>query len=116
MDIRNFLNASLKDEPKCHDGEGVLKHISLFGSGDFSSKLRFINYTILPPGTSIGVHRHGNDEELYVILEGQGLMEVDGEKKEVKAGDIILNKPYGEHGLTNNSFADLKVLVFEVGI
>lgn len=116
MDIRSFKNANLKDEPNCHGGEGVLRHISLFDKVDFSSKLRFINYTILPPRTSIGVHKHGNDEEIYVILDGRGLMIVDGEEKEVSAGDIIINKPYGQHGLMNNSDEDLRIFVFEVGI
>jgi quercetin dioxygenase-like cupin family protein len=116
MKVRNFLNANLKDEPNCHQGEGVLKHISLFEDEDFESKLRFINYTILPPGTSIGVHGHRNDEETYIVLEGNGTMMVDGELKEVIPGDVIVNKPYGTHGLANNSEAELKILVFEVGI
>ncbi|HEY5561508.1 MAG TPA: cupin domain-containing protein [Clostridiaceae bacterium] len=116
MPIRNFLKANLGDEPNCHGGEGVLKHISLYEDKDLLSKLRFINYTILPAGTSIGLHGHGNDEEIYIILEGQGIMEVDGEEKAVSPGDVILNKPYGEHGLKNNSNSDLKILVFEAGV
>lgn len=116
MPIRNFLKANLGDEPNCHGGVGVLKHISLYEDNDFSSKLRFINYTTLPSGTTIGIHEHGNDEEIYIILEGQGIIKVDGEEKDVFPGDVILNKPYGEHGLRNNCKENLKILVFEVEI
>ncbi|EKQ56501.1 MULTISPECIES: cupin domain-containing protein [unclassified Clostridium] len=116
MNVRNFLNSNMKDEPNCHDGQGILKHISLFDDEDFSSKLRFINYTILPAGTSIGLHTHSNDEEIYMILEGQGLMTVDDESKQVQQGDVIVNKTFGSHELINNSSDDLKILVFEVGI
>lgn len=116
MIVRNFLEAILQEESNMHDGKGTTNHAQLFFNQDFKSNLRFINYTILTPGSSIGVHKHGNDEELYIVLEGNGIMTVDGEEKEVKAGDIILNKPFGEHGLRNNSEHDLKILVFEVGI
>jgi mannose-6-phosphate isomerase-like protein (cupin superfamily) len=116
MNARNFLKADLEDVVHCHEGEGIVKNVSLFTDHDFSSKLRFINYTILPSGTSIGVHKHGKDEEVYVILEGQGLMEVDGEQREVRCGDVIVNKAFGEHGLVNNSEGELKIFVFEVGI
>ena len=68
----------------------------------------------MPKGTTIGLHKHGNDEELYIILEGTGVMHVDGEDKAVTAGDIIVNKPFGVHGLENNSEEDLKILVLEV--
>ena len=43
-------------------------------------------------------------------------MEVEGEIKQVQQGDVIINKPFGSHGLTNNYDEDLKILVFEVGI
>lgn len=116
MNVRNFLTQPLEKLEHCHDGKGVLNHISLFGSCDFTTNIEFINYTILLPGTSIGEHKHGNDEELYIILEGTGLMNVDGETRLVNAGDIIVNKPFGTHGLENNSERDLKILVIGVCI
>lgn len=116
MNVRNFLNSDMNDEPNCHDGHGILKHISLFENNDFLSKLRFINYTILPIGSSIGLHTHQADEEIYIILEGQGLMTVDTDSKQVLQGDVIVNRPFGSHELINNSDVDLKILVFEVGI
>ena len=111
--IRNFLESDLEDLPNCHAGNGVLNHIQLFAEQDFKSTLRFFNYTVLPPGTSIGLHKHGNDEEIYVILAGSGQMILDGARHAVHAGSVILNRPYGEHGLENTGDCDMKVLVFE---
>ena len=71
-------------------------------------------YGPLPPGTSIGKHRHGQDEELYLVLEGEGLMELDGVEFPVRPGSVILNKPHGTHGLRNTSQAVLKLFVVEV--
>jgi mannose-6-phosphate isomerase-like protein (cupin superfamily) len=114
--IRNFLESTLEDLPNCHDGIGVLKHIQLFTEQDFKSALRFLNYTVLPPGTSIGLHTHGNDEEIYIVIEGSGQMTLDGTIHPVCAGSVILNRPYGEHGLENTGNCDMKLLVFENGI
>jgi quercetin dioxygenase-like cupin family protein len=114
MEVRNFLKAELEALDNCHKGVGTLRHTSLFKGSDFNTNIRFMNYTILPPGTSIGEHKHGDNEELYIILEGQGIMTVDGETRAVSAGDVIVNKPFGTHGLSNNSDEDLKILVMEV--
>ena len=116
MAIRNFLDANLEDCAKIHDGVGILKHKTTFGGSDFETPVKFLNYTILPPNTTIGLHTHGNDEELYIVLEGNGLMHDEGEVKEVKPGDIIVNKPFGTHGLENNSDNDIRILVLGVGM
>jgi mannose-6-phosphate isomerase-like protein (cupin superfamily) len=112
--IRNFL----KLEPElavCHDGEGLVKIVSIYDKKDLDTPLQFIHYTTLPPRTSIGLHKHGDDEEVYVILKGTGIMEVDGQKTQVAQGDTILNKPFGSHALYNTSDNDeLSILVFEV--
>lgn len=114
MVVRNFLTSELTPLVGCHDGVGVLRHCGLFSSRDLSSAISFVNYTVLPPGTSIGDHTHGADEELYVVLEGTGELTVDGETRSITQGDIHLNKPGGTHGLRNASQADVRVLVIGV--
>jgi ADP-ribose pyrophosphatase len=62
--------------------------------------LRFIDFSVLAPGADIGCHTHTDDnEELYVIVEGRGLMSLDGEEFEVQPGDVILNRAGGSHGV-----------------
>ena len=111
--IRNFLSAASTEEVT-HAGKGEVRNARVYGDADLSTKLRFVIYSKLKPGTSIGYHTHENNEEVYVILEGRGVMTINGEAHEVSRGDVILNKPYWSHGLENNSGADLKILVFEV--
>lgn len=111
--IRNFLSAPSRQEV-AHAGHGMVRNTLVYGDTDFHSNLRFVIYSELKPGTSIGYHTHENNEEVYVILEGRGVMTINGEAQEVSAGDVILNKPYWSHGLENNSDNDLKILVFEV--
>jgi mannose-6-phosphate isomerase-like protein (cupin superfamily) len=44
----------------------------------------------LPAGTATDRHYHQLSEEFYYLLEGRGLMEIDGQEREVGPGDAIL--------------------------
>ncbi|MDB4668286.1 cupin domain-containing protein, partial [Akkermansiaceae bacterium] len=44
----------------------------------------------LPIGGETERHYHKVSEELYYLLEGKGLMEIDGEERKVGPGDAIL--------------------------
>jgi mannose-6-phosphate isomerase-like protein (cupin superfamily) len=111
--IRNYLTAEHKLETS-HDGKGQVNSVKLFDHTDFSTPLRFLYHIEMDPGTSIGYHQHGENEELYVVLEGSGTMTVNGEAREVEEGDIIVNKPGWSHGLQNTSETTIELLVFEV--
>ena len=112
MLIRNFLNIPLKDEV-IHEGEGLCRHAMVFGDSDIQAPVRFINYTVLPPKASFGIHRHGNDNEFYVVLSGEGVYYQDGEEQCVSTGDIMMNSPHGAHGIRNTGDTDMALIVFE---
>ncbi|MGD1978980.1 MAG: cupin domain-containing protein [Akkermansiaceae bacterium] len=44
----------------------------------------------LPSGGSTERHYHKVSEEFYYILNGNGMMEIDGEEREVGPGDAVL--------------------------
>ncbi len=113
MIVRNFLELPGEMGPS-HNGVGEVRATWVYRAEDFETPLQFLIYTEVPPGTSVGLHTHGNDEEMYVILDGEGTMTVNGETRVVKKGDAILNKPGWTHGLENTSDKVLRMLVFEV--
>lgn len=45
---------------------------------------------ILPAGAATDRHYHKLSEEFYYLLAGRGLMEIDGEEREVGPGDTVL--------------------------
>ena len=51
-------------------------------------------------GGSTQRHYHKLSEEFYFILEGSGLMEIDGESREVGEGDAILIPAGAWHTIT----------------
>jgi mannose-6-phosphate isomerase-like protein (cupin superfamily) len=109
--IRNVHDLPAMDGP-IHGGIGAARNAPVFGPGDFSTALRFVNYTELPAGASIGAHMHGDDEELYCILDGTGRMTINGESHEVKSGDMVLNRPFWTHELANTGGGVLRLIVF----
>lgn len=79
------------------------------------SSCNFIDFSIIPVNSSIPTHRHGaNDEEIYIIFSGQGEMILDDKKINVCAGDLVINKPNGLHGLTNIGNEPLKLIVIDI--
>ena len=60
---------------KCHDGQGVLWCTELLADYKKTGNgFKYIHDNMLEPGASIGEHAHIDDEELYVILWGRGVM------------------------------------------
>ena len=53
----------------------------------------------LEPGQATERHYHRLAEEIYLITDGGGLLEIDGEEREVAAGDAILIPPGAWHTL-----------------
>jgi mannose-6-phosphate isomerase-like protein (cupin superfamily) len=52
---------------------------------------------IVEISTDSRVHYHKRLTEIYYILEGEGEMELDGERHAVRPGDAILIKPLCRH-------------------
>ena len=73
-----------------------------------------MQYVVVPPGkTGFPRHNHRNNEELFVILEGEGTYRKGDNSWLVRAGDAIA-APAGDattaHQLTNTGGEDLKYL------
>ena len=53
----------------------------------------------LAPGQSTERHYHRLSEEIYLLVEGGGRLEVDGAEEDVRAGNAILIPPGAWHTL-----------------
>jgi mannose-6-phosphate isomerase-like protein (cupin superfamily) len=56
----------------------------------------------LEPGAATQRHYHARSEEIYLIVQGGGELEVDGERRQVGAGDAILIPAAAWHELIAN--------------
>ena len=80
---------ALQDQPPftTKDGSSIRSLLDL--SNAPVSKQSLAEATI-PAGGSTQRHWHKDSEEFYFLLEGRGLMEIDGTEREVGPGDAIL--------------------------
>jgi quercetin dioxygenase-like cupin family protein len=54
----------------------------------------------LEPGQATQRHYHGRTEEIYLLTAGGGVLELDGERRDVRPGDAVLIPPGAWHELT----------------
>ncbi|MCX8154874.1 MAG: cupin domain-containing protein [Verrucomicrobiae bacterium] len=64
----------------------------------------------LPVGGATVEHYHARTEEIYLILEGEGRMRIEGEERRVQAGDAIAIPPGRRHKLWNTGRERLRLL------
>ena len=91
-----------------HNGPGRSTGYSFFDNvASFKYVLR---KRVLHPGAAIGYHLQKEDE-VYYILGGTGVMQMNGKEFPVTAGDAILTLPGSSHGLKQTGKEDLVLLI-----
>lgn len=107
--IRNFNEVELKHEVRepLYDSRGAR-----LAAGTAAMKLGASIDIVAPGMRSCPYHLHHVQEEMFIILEGEGSLRVADEMLPVKAGDTIFIPPGPEypHQLINTSAAPLKYL------
>lgn len=112
--LGRFDRSLLENRANVQQGHGQIGVRSIWQHSDFRTNWGLVRHALLPPGASIGYHRHQTIEETYVIIKGSGRMTVDDETAEVFAGDSIPNKLGGAHGIYNHAQEDLELFVMTV--
>jgi|SRR6185503_5346640 len=65
----------------------------------------------MPPGTSEQLHYHDRAQQVFYILSGTAIFEVDGQIETVNANQSIHIPPKAKHRISNNGATDLHFLV-----
>ncbi len=63
------------------------------------------------PKGFVQTHVHRVQEQVYHVLEGEGLVELDGERRVVRKHDVVFVPPGVHHALHNTGLSDLVFLV-----
>jgi len=63
------------------------------------------------PMAYVAKHSHKVQEQIYHVLEGEGVMEIDGKDYVVRKHDVIFLPPGIEHSISNSGLNDLVFLV-----
>ena len=93
-----------------HGGRGEYLVRTLL-EGVPGSAFKYVRDLTLYPDSSIGVHPHSGDDEIYFVVSGTGVMLVDGEEQTVGPGSVVLTPSGSTHGLRNDGTGDLRIFV-----
>ena len=113
MPLRNIYEMVGK-ENQVRNGDGTCNEAAVFTRDELKTKLLGIGMTTIHPGSSIGVHPHEDNEEVYLILAGHGVATIDGREQRVRPGDVMVNQPGCSHGLRNAGEDEMRIFAFAV--
>ena len=85
-------------------------HKILNNAEELYGKGRLFNHMILPPGCSVGEHRHEGDNEIYYILKGSGRYNDNGNLIRLFPGDTAVCKDGECHSLVNDGDEPIELI------
>jgi mannose-6-phosphate isomerase-like protein (cupin superfamily) len=87
---------------------GIIRELA--ASRNSSARKQSLAEATIPVGETVIEHYHKITEEFYYILDGTGLMKIEGEEREVGPRDTVIIAPGQRHKITNNGQIPLVLL------
>ncbi len=106
--IRNIAEVPWREFPD-HFGGALSKPLVM----PETAGSRHIDYRIsmYQPMAYVKVHRHKQQEQVYHVIEGEGLMHISGKDHVVRKHDVIFLPPGVDHSISNTGLTALVFLV-----
>ncbi len=108
--IRKAENMEEEVRAEMRGGKGSVTIRHFFKPGEIKAKCRLCSRLILPPGASIGPHKHETEDELYIIERGVGILDDGHARIKVAAGDSILTGNGESHSIANTGTEPLEII------
>jgi quercetin dioxygenase-like cupin family protein len=107
--VRNIAEEPWQEFPG-HFGGALSK---LLVHPDTTAGARHLDHRIssYQPKAYVQPHTHKVQEQIYHVLDGEGLMEIAGARRVVRKHDVIFIPPGIEHAIYNSGLVDLVFLV-----
>ena len=106
--MEKLVNILRQNKSPRYQRDGITSYL-LVSKKTCAAENLAITVVEMEPGGFQHLHAH-EPEQMYYILEGHGLMAVDGEEHPVQAGDCIFFPAFAEHGLKNTGEGVLRYL------
>jgi mannose-6-phosphate isomerase-like protein (cupin superfamily) len=106
--IRNIAETPWREFPG-HFGGALSKPLVM--PETLGSKHLDYRISMYQPMAYVARHSHREQEQVYHVLEGEGLMEIGNEARVVRRHDVIYIPPGVEHMISNTGLTDLVFIV-----
>ncbi|HNX68310.1 MAG TPA: cupin domain-containing protein [Candidatus Omnitrophota bacterium] len=107
--IKKRSRQEIETRKNMRGGTGEVTIRNYFKPEEIKARTRLCAEMTLPPGASIGLHDHVEEDEIYLIQKGTGIMTDGGKEVTVEAGDAILTGQGASHSIRNSGTEDLVV-------
>jgi mannose-6-phosphate isomerase-like protein (cupin superfamily) len=97
---------TVENKEKLRGGEGTAIFTGLVPP-ERARHIKLFSEVRLPPGASIGYHKHEGETEYYVFMSGTGVVNDNGNTCTVRPGDVTITGSGESHSLGNNGSEDL---------
>jgi mannose-6-phosphate isomerase-like protein (cupin superfamily) len=99
-----------------HGGHGAICFRRMMDNSQFASALDFVDFTVIPAGSSIGRHFHHGSEELYFVVNGFPVININGQESRVGPGSLTIVRSGQWHSLTNDTLSEAAILVVQAHV
>lgn len=108
--IRKASERHSETREKMRGGEGTVAIHHFFKPDEITARTRLCAEMVVPPGSSVGLHEHEGEDELYFVTAGTGVISEGGEEWRVEAGDAILTGNGASHAVRNDGEEELRII------
>lgn len=112
--IKRPQELTIQKVEKLREGRGntIIQH--LIEGEELKGRAKLISKLTLEPGSSIGVHEHKEDFEIYYILQGEGRVMDNGYMQPIGSGDVVYTANGESHYLENTGDTELTLLAIVI--
>jgi len=84
-----FDRALLQPVDALHGGKGKVLYRRALEPEVFFTNWAYVDHLVLPPGASVGRHKHIGVEEVFYVMDGAGSARIGEESADIQKGDAI---------------------------
>lgn len=110
MLFRHTSDMRTQQNEHMRGGKGTVTVKHMLNPDELCGKGRLFAEMTVPPGASVGLHRHEGEVEAYYYLQGSGLYHDNEQAFEIRAGDMTLVSDHNSHSVENTGDVPLVLI------
>ena len=108
--IKKAADRKVEIRENMRGGAGRITFQHFFQQDEMTAGMRLCAQLVIPPGAGIGPHTHAEEDEVYIIIRGTGILDDGTTQTSVTAGDSILTGNGESHAIRNEGDENLELI------